>query len=63
MAIHLLAEKEGILIDPAYTGKGLSALIAHIRQGKLDKETPVVFVHTGGAPALFAFAEDLLGHG
>ncbi len=58
-AIHLLGRTEGILIDPAYTGKGLSALMAHIRQGKLDKETPVVFVHTGGAPALFAFAAEL----
>jgi 1-aminocyclopropane-1-carboxylate deaminase/D-cysteine desulfhydrase-like pyridoxal-dependent ACC family enzyme len=61
-AIHLLAKTEGILSDPAYTGKGLSGLIAHIRQGKLDKETPVVFVHTGGAPALFAFVEDVLQH-
>lgn len=60
-AIHLLAQTEGILIDPAYTGKGLSALIAHIRQGKLDKAQPVVFLHTGGAPALFAFVEDVLG--
>lgn len=59
-AIHLLAHTEGILIDPVYTGKGLSALIAHIRQGKLDKNEPVLFLHTGGAPALFAFAEDLL---
>jgi 1-aminocyclopropane-1-carboxylate deaminase/D-cysteine desulfhydrase-like pyridoxal-dependent ACC family enzyme len=59
-AIHLLAETEGILCDPAYTGKGLAALIAHIRQGKLDKEQPVVFLHTGGAPALFAFAGELV---
>lgn len=60
-AIRLLAQSEGILVDPAYTGKGLAALIAHIRQGKLDKTTPVVFLHTGGAPALFAFAAEVLG--
>lgn len=60
-AIRLLAQTEGILIDPAYTGKGLAALISHIRQGKLDPTTPVVFVHTGGAPALFAFADEILG--
>lgn len=60
-AIRLLAQTEGILIDPAYTGKGLSALIAHIRAGKLDKDQPVVFLHTGGAPALFAFVDEVLG--
>jgi 1-aminocyclopropane-1-carboxylate deaminase/D-cysteine desulfhydrase-like pyridoxal-dependent ACC family enzyme len=60
-AIHLLARTEGILIDPAYTGKGLSGLIAHICAGKLEKDQPVVFLHTGGAPALFAFVEEVLG--
>jgi 1-aminocyclopropane-1-carboxylate deaminase/D-cysteine desulfhydrase-like pyridoxal-dependent ACC family enzyme len=59
-AIRLLAQTEGILIDPAYTGKGLSALIAHIRAGRLDKTQPVVFLHTGGAPALFAFVDEVL---
>jgi 1-aminocyclopropane-1-carboxylate deaminase/D-cysteine desulfhydrase-like pyridoxal-dependent ACC family enzyme len=58
-AIRLLGCYEGILIDPAYTGKGLAGLISHIRSGRLDKETPVIFLHTGGAPALFAFAEEL----
>jgi len=59
-AIKLLAHTEGILTDPAYTGKGLAALVAHIRQGKLPAAEPVLFLHTGGAPALFAFAEELL---
>jgi 1-aminocyclopropane-1-carboxylate deaminase/D-cysteine desulfhydrase-like pyridoxal-dependent ACC family enzyme len=59
-AIHLLAKTEGILIDPAYTGKGLAGLIAHIRTGKLDKAQPIIFLHTGGAPALFAFVDDVL---
>lgn len=59
-AIRLLAQNEGILSDPVYTGKGLAALIAHIRQGKLAKDQPVVFVHTGGAPALFAYAPEIM---
>ncbi|MFN8488946.1 MAG: D-cysteine desulfhydrase family protein [Caldilineaceae bacterium] len=59
-AIRLLARNEGILIDPVYTGKGLSALIAYIRQGKLEKEQPVIFLHTGGAPALFAYADEIV---
>ncbi len=59
-AIQLLARNEGILIDPVYTGKGLSALIAHIRQGKLAKDQPVIFLHTGGAPALFAYADEIV---
>lgn len=59
-AVQLLARNEGILLDPVYTGKGLSALIAHIREGKLAKEQPVLFLHTGGAPALFAYAPEVL---
>lgn len=59
-ALRLMARTEGILLDPVYTGKGFSALINHIQSGKLDKEQPVVFVHTGGAPALFAYADDLI---
>lgn len=58
-AIQLLAQTEGILSDPVYTGKALSALFAHARSGQLDPDQPVVFLHTGGAPALFAFADEL----
>ena len=59
-ALRLMARMEGILLDPVYTGKGFAALINHIRAGKLNKEQPVIFLHTGGAPALFAYADDLL---
>ncbi len=59
-AIKLVAQTEGILLDPVYTGKAMSALIQHIKQGKLPKDTPVVFLHTGGAPALFGYAADVL---
>ena len=59
-AIKLVAQTEGILLDPVYSGKAMSALIQHIKQGKLPKDSPVVFLHTGGAPALFGYAADVL---
>jgi D-cysteine desulfhydrase family pyridoxal phosphate-dependent enzyme len=55
-AITLLAEMEGILLDPVYTAKAMAALIRHARDGALDPARAVVFVHTGGVPALFAHA-------
>ena len=55
-AIRLLAETEGILLDPVYTGKAMAALIDHARRGLLDPAVSVVFLHTGGTPALFAHA-------
>ena len=58
-AIALLARTEGILLDPVYSGKATAALIHHIRRGELDRSRAVVFVHTGGTPALFAYAEEL----
>ena len=60
-AVRLVAQTEGILLDPVYTGKAMSALIAHIEKGELPSDTPVVFLHTGGAPALFGYAADVLG--
>lgn len=59
-AIDLLARHEGILLDPVYTGKAFSGLIDHIRQGRLQQGQRVVFIHTGGLPALFAYAPDLV---
>jgi 1-aminocyclopropane-1-carboxylate deaminase/D-cysteine desulfhydrase-like pyridoxal-dependent ACC family enzyme len=56
-AIHLLAQTEGILLDPVYTAKAMAALIDHVRRGVLDSESSVLFLHTGGVPALFARAE------
>lgn len=55
-AIRLLAESEGILLDPVYTAKAMAALIDHARHGQLDPRSCVVFLHTGGTPALFAHA-------
>jgi L-cysteate sulfo-lyase len=56
-AIHLLAETEGVLLDPVYTGKAMAGLINQIRVGKIGPGQDVIFLHTGGAPALFAFDE------
>jgi len=59
-AIHLLGETEGILLDPVYSGKAMAGLIDHVRQGRIGRDETVVFVHTGGQPALFAYAQELL---
>jgi 1-aminocyclopropane-1-carboxylate deaminase/D-cysteine desulfhydrase-like pyridoxal-dependent ACC family enzyme len=59
-AIRLLAETEGIFLDPVYTSKGMAGLIDHIRGGRLQAGETVVFIHTGGTSALFAYAEELL---
>jgi D-cysteine desulfhydrase family pyridoxal phosphate-dependent enzyme len=58
-ALKLTARTEGIILDPVYTGKAMAALIDHIRRGRIGKNEVVIFLHTGGTPALFAYAEDL----
>ena len=55
-ALHLAATLEGLLLDPVYTGKAMAGLIAAAREGRLPGTGAVVFVHTGGTPALFAHA-------
>jgi D-cysteine desulfhydrase family pyridoxal phosphate-dependent enzyme len=55
-AIRVLAETEGILLDPVYTAKAMAALIDHVRRKMLSPDSTVVFLHTGGTPALFAHA-------
>jgi D-cysteine desulfhydrase family pyridoxal phosphate-dependent enzyme len=52
-AIDLLAKTEAILLDPCYTSKAMAALIDHARRGELSPKETVVFLHTGGMPALF----------
>ena len=54
-AIKLLARTEGILLDPVYTGKAFAGLIDLIGKGQLGSNEPIIFLHTGGLPALFAF--------
>jgi D-cysteine desulfhydrase len=52
-AVRVLAEKEGILLDPTYTGKAFAGLAELIRGGMFRPQDRVLFVHTGGSPALF----------
>jgi L-cysteate sulfo-lyase len=56
-AVNLTASLEGILLDPVYTGKAMAGLIGLIRQGTFMKSENILFVHTGGTPALFAYRE------
>ena len=62
-ALHLLARKEGILLDPVYTSKAMSGVIDRIRTGEIPEGSTVVYVHTGGNPALFAYSPELIAHG
>ena len=59
-AINLVAQSEGILLGPVYTGRAMGGLIDLIRTGQIDSDAKVLFWHTGGAPALFAYADELL---
>ncbi len=54
-----LARLEGVLLDPIYTAKAFAGMLGEIRKGCLGKNDPVIFLHTGGTPALFAFPENM----
>ncbi len=56
-AILTLARTEAIILDPVYTGKAMAGMLDLLRKGRLDQYDAVVFVHTGGSPALFRYAE------
>ena len=58
-AIRLFARLEGVLLDPVYTGRAAGGLIDQARRGRFPPNQRVVFWHTGGTPALFAYAEAL----
>jgi D-cysteine desulfhydrase len=64
-ALSLMAKQEGIILDPVYTGRAFGALIDMLRKGSLGtsvsgKHGGVLFWHTGGAAACFAYAQDLM---
>jgi len=59
-AILLAARHEGLLLDPVYTGRAMAGLIDLIRKGEIGNQETVLFWHTGGAAALYAYAEELL---
>jgi D-cysteine desulfhydrase len=58
-AVRWLARTERLLLDPAYTGKAMAGLIARARSGEFEPGARVLFVHTGGWPALFGYEEEL----
>src|SRR5262249_18852769 len=58
-ALRLLAETEGIFLDPVYTAKAMAALLSDIRAARFKKEDRVLFLHTGGTPALFSYAREV----
>jgi D-cysteine desulfhydrase len=58
-AVRLLARHEGVLLDPVYTGKAMAGLIGLVRRGHFQPGENVLFLHTGGSPALFAY-QDIL---
>lgn len=58
-AIHLFAQQEGILLDPVYTGRAAAGMIDLIQKGTIGADERVLFWHTGGTPALFAYAEQI----
>ena len=60
-AIRLTAQQEGLLLDPVYTSKAMAGLIDLIQQGRWGAGEHVVFLHTGGLPALWAY-EEMLAH-
>jgi 1-aminocyclopropane-1-carboxylate deaminase/D-cysteine desulfhydrase-like pyridoxal-dependent ACC family enzyme len=62
-AVHLAARTEGLMLDPVYTGKALSGVIAGVESGTIPADATLIFVHTGGAPALFAYQPELVAHG
>ncbi len=61
-AVTLLARTEGILLDPVYTGKTMAGLIDLIRQGYFKRDSSILFLHTGGSPALYVYQDYLLSH-
>ena len=58
-AMALAARHEALLLDPVYTGKAMAGLVAHVRAGRITAGSRVLFVHTGGLPAIFAYADRL----
>ena len=59
-AMDLLARTEGILLDPVYTAKAMAGLIDDVRHGRVAPGAALVFVHTGGTPAVFAYRDELM---
>jgi 1-aminocyclopropane-1-carboxylate deaminase/D-cysteine desulfhydrase-like pyridoxal-dependent ACC family enzyme len=59
-AMDLLARTEGLLLDPVYTAKAMAGLIDDVRRWRVPRGESVVFIHTGGTPAVFAYRDELM---
>ncbi|MFT4717418.1 MAG: 1-aminocyclopropane-1-carboxylate deaminase, partial [Paracoccaceae bacterium] len=59
-AIGFAARDEALLLDPVYTGRAMAGLISLIKQGVIMQGQKVLFIHTGGTPAIFAYQTDLM---
>ncbi len=59
-AVKLLAQTEGILLDPVYSGKAMAGFIDQVRKGAFPEGSNVLFLHTGGSPALYAYLDTFM---
>ena len=60
-AVRLLARTAGLLLDPVYNGKAMAGLLELIAAGAFGADERILFIHTGGTPALFAYRDALIG--
>lgn len=58
--IRLLAQKEGILLDPVYTGRAFFGMLDQLEKDLIPKQSTVLFWHTGGIPAIFNYSDDIV---
>jgi D-cysteine desulfhydrase len=61
-AIQLMAQTEGILLDPVYSGKVFSGFLSHLKAGRWRKNQNILLLHSGGVPALFAYHDVIRNH-
>ena len=61
-AVRLAASLEGLFLDPVYSGKAFAGLLDLVRHSYFDISERILFLHTGGAPALFAYSDCLSEH-
>ncbi|MCC6680874.1 MAG: pyridoxal-phosphate dependent enzyme, partial [Phycisphaeraceae bacterium] len=61
-AMSRMARTEGVLLDPVYTSKAMAGTLAWMADGRIDAHADVLFVHTGGVPAIFAYNQPVLQH-
>jgi D-cysteine desulfhydrase len=59
-AVRILARTEAILLDPVYTGKAMAGMLDLIKKGFFKKDGKILFVHTGGSPALHVYEESFM---